>query len=426
MSGALPWVSHAPKIAWETCRAHGNLGDALLRILLRHEALSLRLSLGHVRAIVTADPALSRQLLVKHAGVYKKTRWERRVLRPVMEDGTIILEEDEWKEHRHAIGPAFGASALSKLSGLVSRAARSRLPRWSGAVNVSHEIRCILNEAIVGYFLDNPFGETCPLSIDELSHRFARVEEGLEDHVVDRWGVSDRLRALLSRDLNFVQALADVTSFIRTSIQNADKSAQAPGSVLRIVRSGLPSDDAAVKEVRTLVAAGMTTVHLLSWLLHLLAKHPRVQERLRAAVAVDSPEDSLYVNAAINEGLRLYPPAPFLFRESAQGLLCVSIWSMHRHPWLWTQPEEFRPERWLEAGPDGSERLVAPDAFIPFGIGPRVCIGKKFAQIEAATTLKEVLGHFRFLSPSGPDPVPKVSVLTRPARDIVLEAERLA
>ena len=320
MSGALPFVAHAPTIAWEMLRAQGNLGEALRRILLRHETLSLRVHLGPLPATLTADPELSRQLLLSNSQVCKKAGWERRVLGPVMEGGTIILEDDDWEEHRRAIAPTFGASSLGRLAGLVSRAARSRLPGWRGRVNVSHETRCILNEAISGYFLDGPLDERCPMSIDDLADRFARVEEGLEDHVMDRWGLSDRLQALFSRNLSFDRALADVTSFIRAVIESSGAAAvDAPASPLRTLLTRLPAGDSALKEIRTLIAAGMTTVHLLSWLLYLVAKHPRVQQRLRAAVDVDAPEDSLYVNAVINEGLRLYPPAPFLLRESAQG-----------------------------------------------------------------------------------------------------------
>jgi cytochrome P450 len=422
MTGAVPLVAHAPRILWETCRARGNLGEALQRLLLRHETLSLRLRLGGLPAAITADPKLSRLLLVSHAGVWKKTRWEHRVLCPVMEGGSIILDGDEWKEHQRAVAPTFGARSLSSLTGLVSRAARSRLANWGSSVNVSHEMRCISNEALSGYFLDGPSDHGCPLSIDDLAVRFARIEEGLEGRVVDRWGVSDRLQALLSHKRSFDGALADVTSFIRAAIDGAARRpSHTPTNVLRAVLARLPSDDSALKELRTLIAAGMTTVHLLSWLLHLVAKHPAVQERLRAAVAIDAPEESLYVNAVIHEGLRLYPPAPFLLRESEQGLFCIVVWSMHRHPWLWKEPVAFRPERWLETGPDGRERLVQSDAFIPFGAGPRVCIGKKFALIEAATVLKEVLTRFRLVVPAGPDPAVKLAVLTRPAKDVRLE-----
>jgi len=426
MSGALPFVANAPGMAWEMLRAHGNLGEALRRILLSHGALSLRVRLGPLPATLTADPALSRQLLVGHAQPCKKADWERRVLRPVMEGGTIILEDEEWKEHRHAIAATFSASSLTKLSGLVSRAARSRLLYWRGPVNVSHEMRCILTEAINGYFLDGPVDPRRPMSMDDLAVRFARVEEGLENRVLDRWGVSDRVHAFFSRNLSFDRALADVTSVIRTAVENADSTAvDAPASCLHTLRTRLPSGDSAVKEIRTLLAAGMTTVHLLSWLFHLVAKHPGVQERLRAAVAVDAPEDSLYVNAVVNEGLRLYPPAPFLLRDTAQGLLFISLWAMHRHPRFWSEPEAFQPERWLEPGPDGCERLIQTNVFMPFGSGPRVCIGKRFAQIEAATVLKEVLTRFRLVEPVGPDPVAKVAVLTRPARDIRIEMQRL-
>jgi cytochrome P450 len=285
----------------------------------------------------------------------------------------------------------------------------------------------MLNDAISTYFLDGPMDERrCPMSMDDLAVRFARVEQGLEDHVLDRWGVSDRFQALFSRNLSFDRALADVTSFIRTAIESAGTSAvDAPASSLRILLTRLPTADSALKEIRTLLAAGMTTAHLLSWLLYLVAKHPRVQQRLRAAIDVDAPEDGLYVNAVVNEGLRLYPPAPFLLRETAQGLIFISLWAMHRHTRFWSEPETFQPERWLEAVPDGCDRLAVPRAFIPFGSGPRACVGKRFAQIEAATVLKEALTRFRLLEPVGPDPLAKVAVLTRPAKDIRIEMQRL-
>jgi cytochrome P450 len=426
MRGSLPLVAHAPKVIWETWRAQGNLGEALLRILLRQGSLSLRAGLGRLRVTVTADPTLSRQILVKHADVCRKTAWERRVLFPVMGGGTIVLEDEEWDEHRRAIAPTFGAPAMRRLPALVSRAARSRLAQWSGSVNVSYEMRCMLNEVIVGYFLDDPFGEGWPLSVDDVAVRFASLEKGLEDRVLDRWGLSTRLRALSSRDPSFASSLSDVTALIRAAIERARTSTgEEPMSILRSILARLPPDDAVVREIRNLIAAGMTSVHLLTWLFHLLAKNPDVQEELRAAVDVEAPVNSLYVNAVINEGLRLYPPAPLILREGPEGLVYISIWAMHRHPRLWADPERFRPARFIESRPDGTERPVRSDAFIPFGAGPRVCIGKRFALIEAATILKEVLTRFRLSADGAPEPVAKVAVLTRPARDVRVDAERL-
>jgi cytochrome P450 len=178
------------------------------------------------------------------------------------------------------------------------------------------------------------------------------------------------------------------------------------------------------------VAAGATSIHHLSWTCQLLATRPDVQERLfkeidarregAGSVLPSATERELadlesapYLSAVVKESLRLYPPAPFLYRRGRDShAVAVSIWGMHRHPRFWNQPNEFTPERWLGMNAD-------PRAYMPFGLGPRTCIGRRFALIESRAALVEILRRFE-LKPAGPVPRPRLYIMTRPSRDIRL------
>ena len=156
--------------------------------------------------------------------------------------------------------------------------------------------------------------------------------------------------------------------------------------------------------------------------------HPDVQARLfeeidarREGPASPQPsatereltelESAPYLSAVIKESLRLYPPAPFLYRRGRDPYaVVVSIWGMHRHPHFWDRPGEFMPERWLSVNAD-------PRAYMPFGLGPRTCIGRRFALIQSRASLVEILQRFE-LKPAGPVPRARLYIMTRPSQDI--------
>ena len=177
-------------------------------------------------------------------------------------------------------------------------------------------------------------------------------------------------------------------------------------------------------ELSTEVAAGATSVHHLSWTCQLLASHPEVQKRLAAELDArllppdaDGVSDlavleaAPYLSAVVKESLRLFPPAPFLYRRGIDPMpIVVSVFGMHRHPRLWDDPDAFVPERWLGLSAD-------PRAFMPFGLGPRVCIGRRFALIESRAAVADIVRRYE-LTAAGPAPRPRLYIMTRPARDI--------
>ncbi len=176
-----------------------------------------------------------------------------------------------------------------------------------------------------------------------------------------------------------------------------------------------------------IVAGHETTALTLAWALYLCAFDPAIQDRAaaeaqaalgdRAAVAADLPRLPL-VQRIVNEALRLYPPAAFLSRTAqVADRLCgrevlpgdtvmLPIYALHRHHLLWDRPDAFDPDRFL----------TTPDryAFLPFGAGPRICIGAGFALHEAVIILATLLARFRFTAIPGRDPQPRMILTLRP------------
>jgi unspecific monooxygenase len=166
------------------------------------------------------------------------------------------------------------------------------------------------------------------------------------------------------------------------------------------------SDEQLGDQVATMILAGHeTTATALFWALYMLALDPVTQEQVAAEVAAKGAselERLTFTRAVIDETMRLYPPA-FLIARAASGpdviaglkvkkhdMVLVSPWLLHRHEKLWQDPNAFIPERFLPPAPP-------PDrfAYLPFGVGARVCIGAHFALVEATLALAKLIGAFR-------------------------------
>ena len=192
----------------------------------------------------------------------------------------------------------------------------------------------------------------------------------------------------------------------------------------------------------TLVFAGHeTTAVTLTWAWYMLAESPRVAERLQAELAsvldgrwptVAHVAELSYTNAIIAEVLRLFPPLWLIAREAIEDtrvgerlvkrgtLVLLSPWTMHRDARFFDEPNEFRPERWL----DGFAERLPRCAYLPFGAGPRQCIGNTFALLESALLLATIAQRYRLtmLPNQCVTPVPMTTL--RPATRIIMECRR--
>ncbi|MFM7784577.1 MAG: cytochrome P450, partial [Gammaproteobacteria bacterium] len=184
------------------------------------------------------------------------------------------------------------------------------------------------------------------------------------------------------------------------------------------------------------LAGHETTASALTWILYLIARVPSVEQRILAEVeriAGHGPvefahvKDMHYVRNVFREALRLYPPITFMPRVALENtrigerrvkrgaLVMISPWVMHRHLRLWKDPDAFDPDRFSAE----REAEIPQWAYIPFGQGPRICVGQAFAMAEAVLMLAELLRRYAFepLAPGDVRPVARLT--TRPDRQIL-------
>jgi cytochrome P450 len=237
----------------------------------------------------------------------------------------------------------------------------------------------------------------------------------------------------------------DIVRRRRTEVETA---ADLPQDLLarllaaRDPETGEPmDDDRLVDNLLTLLEAGHeTTAKALTWSLYLLSRAPEWQDRIREevrAIAGDSPLTSDHVehlpvtSQILKEALRLYPPAPVMMRMPtrdvdlaghelpAGSFIIIPIFALHRHRMLWADPDRFAPERFT---PEFEENL-ARTQYMPFGAGPRICLGMSFAMVEAKVLLATLVRGARFSWDGchAPEPISRITLRPKGGMPVIVE-----
>lgn len=245
---------------------------------------------------------------------------------------------------------------------------------------------------------------------------------------------------------NAIRAMDDT---IYSIIQQRRESGEDPGDLLSMLMAARDEDDGSGMsdqqlrdEIATLMLAGHeTTANTLSWTWMLLAQHPEAEAKLHAELeqvlagrspTVEDMQKLPYTNAVIKESMRVYPPVPLLGREATEDVVIgdylipkntvviISQWVMHHSPKYFDQPEAFQPERWLEtSGEQPLEKRLPQGVYFPFGDGPRICIGKGFALMEAVLLLATIAQKYQFDLELGHKIIPQSSITLRPEYGIL-------
>lgn len=385
------------------------------------------------RSFLVNEPAAIRRILVEAPDRYVRPESARRLLRPMLGDGLFLAEGEEWRRQRRLVAPAFAPRETPRTlveAARLADAALDRLPpEGRHAVDLLAWVQKLTLEvaarALFGIDIA-PFVGRLRRVIGVYGGR--RALPGPGDFLLPAGvpGIADLARRRTAREFRRLIA-AIVADRARRPVR------EPPADLFDALRLARPEDTGSARrwledQVATLLVAGHeTTALLLFWAFHLLALDPRAQERAAAeAMAVPAdpeamPEGSTalrFTRALIDETLRLYPPALSITREATAAdrlagegvapgdLVVIAPWVLHRHRRLWLRPDSFLPERFLEGGGP-----VDRFAFLPFGAGPRVCVGARFALDEAVTVLTRFLRRYR-VELVRPRPVLPVGVVT--------------
>ena len=352
------------------------------------------------------DPAAVRRVLVEVPREYSKSTIQYRSLAAVTGNGLLVADHDRWREQRQLVQPAFHPGTLERVHDISEEIADRVAAQWSRPAVV--DMDSAMMEAaleVVGHAL---FGADLSASASELTSATLAAL----DVVVGRartpitppsWVPTPGNRKL-ARSLNTLNAAVDQIIAERSSVDAGS------ADMLDLLLAGLDRESVRDEVVTFIVAGHETVASALTWTWALLAAHPEVQRQLHDELdsvlggRAPSMEDVLalpYTRAVFDEALRLYPPAWLITRTAlnddelggrdipAGALIIMSPYLLHRHPDVWSDPESFNPTRTFDR-----------NAFIPFGNGPRLCIGRDFAYIEAITLLA-VLAQRGFVSYPG-------------------------
>ena len=384
-------------------------------------------------SFILNTPDAIRHVLVDNYENYTRTPAGLRVLRPMLGQGLLIAEGRAWKHQRRTLAPAFTPRAVSALVPHMIAATDETVEKLRARSNAPVDLR----EAMQRMTLEIA-GRTM------FSFGMDRQGAALRDFVMEygeRLARPHFLDLLLPLGWPSPQDFARArfrkrwTAFVGQLVaerRTAGKNENAPPRDLfdlmneaRDPETGAAfSDEQLGDEVATMILAGHeTTATALFWALYLLALDPETQEQLAAEVRDLNASGAIeierlkFTRAVIDETMRLYPPA-FLIARAAAGpdtiaglpvkkhdVILIAPWLLHRHEKLWRDPGAFVPSRFMTGTP--------PDrfAYLPFGVGARVCIGAHFALVEATLALARLIGAFR-VALVDKEPIMPVGVVT--------------
>src|SRR6202166_241008 len=385
-------------------------------------------------SFILNTPDAIRHVLVDNYENYTRTPVGIRVLRPLVGDGLLIAEGRTWKYQRRTLAPAFTPRAVSPLVPHMIAATDEMIAKLQAMGDDPVDLRGAMQRMtleIAGRTMFSFGMERHGAALRDFVMEYG--EKLARPHFLDLvlplnwWSPQDFSRA------RFRKRWTHFVGQLMTERRAAGKNEGAPPNDLfdlmgaaRDPETGEAfTDEQLGDQVATMILAGHeTTATALFWSLYLLALDPATQEKLAAEVkgaAVDGDlaiERLRFTRAVVDETMRLYPPAFLIARSAATAdtiaglpvrkndLVLIAPWLLHRHEKLWNEPNAFIPTRFMPGAPP-------PDrfAYLPFGVGARVCIGAHFALVEATLALARIIGVFR-IELLDQEPVLPVGVVT--------------
>jgi cytochrome P450 len=379
-------------------------------------------------------PDLVEYVLVKNHQNFIKHRFFWRHVEAIFGQGLLTSEGKFWHQQRRLAAPAFAASRVNRYGDTMVQHTERMLQHWQpGQVLNVHQEAMALTLQIAAKTL---FDAETRQDVAEVSRAIDEVMEQISVRFRRPFWIPDALP--LPGNLRYRRGVRRMDQLVARIIAERQNKLDDRGDLLSQLMLARNEAGEAMSarqirdEVITMLLAGHETTALtLSWTWYLLGLYPAVDVQLAEEVhtvlrgrspTVDDVPRLRFTEQVVSEALRLYPPAYAIGRQAladcevggyhvpAGTTVYVSPWVMHRDPRWFDDPQAFRPERWA-----GSLVKELPRfAYMPFGGGARICIGNRFAMMEAVLILATVARQFRLERQSGRPVEPKPSITLRP------------
>jgi cytochrome P450 len=404
------------------------------------------------RTFVVNEPSGVRHVLLDNAQNYKKSELSRRILEPGLGRGLITTDGELWRRHRRIMAPAFDPRTVAGYAPVMTEVTEELLAQWDtlpdgsvvdAAVAMMHTTLHIISRAMFSSDSDgivdvvergvSEYQTTVRPSFLDLLHVPEWLTELISPRMAD--GILDEFDASVDRLLTERGRAPDAEPKDLLARLIAARDTETGG--------GMTAQEVRDQVVTIFMAGHETTAQALAWTWYLLSQHPAAEAKLHAELAsvlegrTPRHEDVAnlpYSRMVLEEAMRLYPPAHTLGRQPiaadevlghripAGSTVLVVPWMLHRKPSLWERPDRFEPERF------SAERAAARPRFtyLPFGAGPRICIGAAFAMEEGILILATIAQRYRLrLKPGHPvEPQGLITIRPRYGLPMILERRR--
>lgn len=380
------------------------------------EAFIMRLVNRNV--IVTTSAEHARHILVRNQRNYVKD-FPTKVVGRIIGNGILTSDGEYWLRQRRLVQPAFHKHQLQNLSRLmvaetqdfVDMIRRKQEPQEVFSLMV-HLTLNVVSRSLFSTGIDEKGLKTVEQSVDSLMElAMARIRNPIQEMIFK----------LNGKMKHFNQCQQDLDDLIYGIIDTRKAEGVGNNDILDMLLTSKDADTGAEltreqlkDELLVLFLAGHeTSANALTWIMLLLEKHPEVQEKMRSEIEEVLGDEEIgfahlprltYIKQVIDEGLRLYPSAWIIGRDAVEAdnmegidieagqQVSVFIYGLHRNPAYWDDPEKFDPDRF---SPENSKERPS-HAYLPFGGGPRLCIGHQFAVFEMQIALALILREFNF------------------------------
>jgi len=388
-------------------------------------------SRGVYNYVINHPRDIKRVLLSNHRNYTKGEGMDR--VKILLGNGIMTSEGDFWRRQRRMMQPSFHRRVLDRFGGLIHDVNENYAARWAVKAAAGEPINLTedLSELTLEIVLHSIFGTDLERLERQLgANPFAVVAKEQ------------------NRDLKFAFRFRSLAKLVDDLIERRRREPEERFDFLEMLMATRDRENDApmsnkelIDEVMTLIVAGHeTTAAALTWTWHLISQHPDTAAQLEAEadtvtigtpLGLDAAESLAFTHQVIQEALRLYPPGWLFTRRTLEADelggfaigprtdVFISPYLLHRHPEFWSEPEEFRPERF--AGADAEERHKF--AYIPFSVGPRHCIGENLALFEMLGHVSMMSRRFR-MTRLGNDPIElEAQINLRPRSNLMMTVE---
>ncbi|WP_170769310.1 cytochrome P450 [Ruegeria lacuscaerulensis] len=388
------------------------------------------------------DPEMVTELLVGKGRRFPKANFTKDIIGSAVGNGLILSEGEKWRKQRQRYSPLFAARNLPVLSRHFAETGSeiaASLAENEGPVDIAQ----VAPASTLTNISRVIFSGNEEVSSEQIRVGLIAYFNYISDiSLFDLMGLPKWLpRRKWLRSTAPVTTMRDLA---RTVIeQRRAEGREEPQDFLDLMINALKEDfedlETTVDNLLTFVVAGHeTSANAMAWGYYLLALYPEMQHRIRDEIRTACPEDKIefshlehmpLLRAHIKETLRLYPSAAFFARDAEETVeikgikiepgdaLFFPVYSLHRNEKLWEEPDQYRPQRFLGAPPPRGQ-------YIPFGDGPRICIGAQYAETEIMVLMASVLRDIHFSMSSAPMPEPVLTFTMRASGPMMLNAAR--